>query len=823
MSAFELEGSRPHYTRSRSYDALHLRLEVKFYLGERRIEGEATHTIRSLREGLELVSFDQVGLQVRSVALEGQGPCSFTLTQDALHVRLPRPLSLNEEARLTIAYEARPQKGLYFIVPDDAYPNRPLQCWSQGEDEDNRYWFPCYDNPNDKLTSELIAWVPRGFLAISNGRLVSRRDEGEWSIYHWSQEQPHTSYLISVAVGRFSELREEVDGLPLLYYVPEGREEDARRSFKDMADMVRFYNALLGYPYPYPKYAQTTVHDFIYGGMENTSATTLTELALLDGKASRDHTVNPLLAHELVHQWFGDLITCKHWSHAWLNEGFATYFENLYVWKSLGQEEFWRALMEDFESYKKEVEERYSRPIVCRVYENPNELFDRHLYEKAGLVLHTLRYYMGEESFWRGIRAYVKRFAFCSVDTEDFRKALEEETGLSLEQFFEEWFYRPGHLRLKARQEYDPSSGLLRLELQQLQEQPYHIPLDVFVYMEKGEARFRLQLSEKAHVFYLPLDSRPLSVSIDRELWVMKELEHEKPVEMWLYDLEHGNAVEKIMACRALASAVDYRAEEALIRALKGGGFWYVRGQAALALGRRGGEGALRALLEALGEPHHKLRRMVVQALGHFKDRRVVEALRPVLQGDESYFVQAEAAISLGKTKRPEALEVLLGALSLDSYGEVVRQGVMQGLAELGQEGALEEVKKWASYGRPHQVRAAAVRCLAKLGKGKEWAFDLLVEALKDYWYAVRIAAAEGLKQWGDAKAIPFLEEALKRELQGRVRRAIREALHRLRTPIASQELDKLRQEIERLREENTKLRERLERLEAALAKGPAS
>lgn len=822
MSAFELEGSRPHYTRSRPFDAQHLRLEVKFYLNERRIEGSALHRLRSLREGLDAIPLDQVGLEIKGVELEDGTPCGFVAGQEGLLVRLPRRLALNEEVALRIRYEARPQKGLYFILPDEAYPQRPVQCWSQGEDEDNRYWFPCYDNPNDKLTSELIAWVPQGFMAISNGRLLSRREEEGWSIYHWSQEQPHASYLISVVVGRFSELKEEVDGLPLYYYVPEGREEDARRSFKDTADMVRFYSSLLDYPYPYPKYAQTTVHDFIYGGMENTSATTLTELALLDEKASRDHTVNPLVAHELAHQWFGDLITCRHWSHAWLNEGFATYFENLYVWRSLGQEEFWRALMEDFENYRKEVEERYSRPIVCRVYESPNELFDRHLYEKAGLVLHTLRYYMGEEGFWRGVRAYVRKCAYSSVDTEDFRKALEEQTGLSLEQFFEEWFYRPGHLKLKVRQEYEPSTGLLRLELQQGQEQPYHIPLDVYVYTERGEQRWRLQLSERAHTFYLPLPARPLSVSVDRELWVLKELEHDKPVEMWLYDLEHGNAVEKVLACRALASAVDYRAEPALIRALKGEGFWYVRGQAALALGRRGGEGALRALLEALQEPHHRARRLIVQALGNFKDRRAVEALAPRLLEDESYFVQAEAAISLGKTKQREAYEHLLKGLQIGSYAEVVRAGVLQGLAELGDERALEVAKEWCAYGRPHQVRVAAIKCIAKLGRGKEWAFELMADLLRDYWYAVRMAAAEAFKQWGDARALPHLEEALRRELQGRVRRSLREAIHRIRTPSAPQELAKLREELERLREENARLRERLERLEAQLAK-PAS
>jgi len=821
VNKFALPGSRPHYTRDRTYDSKHVKLDLTFDLERGRVHGKAYNTLAAINDGLRHIEFDQVGLVIESVRVDGRD-CGFYTTDEKLHVDLGRPLREGEEVTVEIQYWAEPRKGLYFIRPDGAYPNRQVQAWSQGEDEDNRFWFPCFDSPNDRITSELIARVPQGFQAISNGRLLDVRAEDGYVIYHWVQEVPHVSYLISVVVGRFSELRDEVDGIPVLYYVPRGREEDGWRTFRRTTEMLRFYSERLDYRYPYPKYAQVAVEEFIYGGMENTSATTLTDRALLDERAAIDHDSESLVAHELVHQWFGDLITCKHWSHAWLNEGFATYFENLWVEHSKGHDEFIKAIFDDQEAYFKELSERYSRPIVTRNYESPAELFDRHLYQKAGLVLHTLRFYLGDEQFWKGIRHYVKKYAGQSVDTDDFRKALEEATGRSLEEFFEQWFYRPGHPEFKVHYSWDEQAKMVTLTVEQTQKITgdtglYNIPVEVAVVTSTGRRTYRVTCNDRFNVFTFPVDERPLTVTFDPDEWVLKGLEFEKPTQMWLYDLRHGRTGERIRAARALARSVDPRVVPALQGAVLHDPFWGVQGEAALALGRIGTEQALQALLQCTDIPNPRARRMVMQALGEFRDERAAEALIAKLEKDVSYFVEAEAARSLGKTRSKRAFERLSAALAKESFQEVIRVGVFDGFMHLGDKAAIPLCKEWSSYGRPREARAAAVRCLGKLGEGSLEVVEYLSGLLKDYHVTVRMAAAEALKALRDERALPHLEAQLNRELDGRVRRRIREAIEAIKEGSRAQ-LEQLREEVEKIREENRRLKSALARIEAQLS-----
>ena len=836
VSRFALPGSKPQYAPDRLCDIKHIKLELSFDIEKRKLFGVASTTLAPINDGLKYVDFDSVELDIKRVALDSGTPLEFEQLGEKLRVYFDKPRESNEELTIIISYEASPRRGLYFIMPDEAYPNKPFQIWSQGQDEDSRHWFPCYDYPNEKATSEVIVTVPGKYFALSNGKLVSVTEDKQrkTKTYHWKQEIPHVTYLITLAVGEFIELKDSYNGIPVLYYVPPGREEDAKRSFANTPDIMKFFSEKTGIKYPYEKYAQIAVADFIFGGMENTSATTLTDRTLHDERTHIDFSSDPLVAHELAHQWFGDLLTCKDWSHAWLNEGFATYFEALYKEHQLGIDEFRQSMLEKAEIYFKEDKERYRRPIVTHVYYEPIELFDRHLYQKGAWVLHMLRFVLGEELFWKSIRHYTHKYKGQTVQTSDFMNAITEATGKNLEWFFDEWIYKAGHPEFRVEYHWDEEAKQAQISVSQKQAADeltpvFEMPVEVLFRTAKNTERFRVFLREKEQRFYFPLSERPLMVRFDPGSWLLKTLEFTLPKEMLLYQLKHDDDVTgRMQAAEGLAKLGTLDVIEALKGTVLEDKFWGVQAAVAKALGTIRSSAARDALIEALIVKHPKARRSVVRALGEFKDEKAASALLKILERDESYFVEAEAALALGKTKSPKAFEALQKALEKDSFDEVIRAHVFQGFGELRDTRALPLAMEWAKYGKPSQVRQAAVIALGKLGEGKREILEHLTELLddKDLW--VRLAAIDALKELKDDRAIPALERVIERALDGRERRRTKEVIQKLKEgKDRSDEMKKLREDIEKLSEENRQLRDRLDRLEAsansALNKAQAS
>ena len=416
-------GTTSHWPRDRACDLLHLKLELALDVDNKRLSGVATHTFAPINDGLTSVELDAAEFHIKSVKSFEGASLGYSYEDSKLRIELGAPHKAGESVTIQVEYECTPRRGLYFNAPDEAYPDRPRQVWTQGEDEDSRYWFPCYDFPNERFTSEIVVTVPRDWTTISNGKLVSVKEEGQVKVCHWSQDVPHPTYLMSLVAGEYAEIRDEWNGVPILYYSPPGREEDTRRAFDKTPKMMQFFAEKIGVPYPWAKYSQVTVADFIFGGMENTSATTMTDYLLHDERAHQDYSTDSIVAHELAHQWWGDLLTCRDWSHGWLNEGFATYFDLLFKEYDLGVSEFRYAVYQDARSYLQEDSGHYRRPIVNNVYNQPVDLFDRHLYEKGGLVLHMLRFVLGDELFWKAMRHYCVKHQGKSVTTEDLQRA----------------------------------------------------------------------------------------------------------------------------------------------------------------------------------------------------------------------------------------------------------------------------------------------------------------------------------------------------------------------------------------------------------------
>jgi aminopeptidase N len=317
--------------------------------------------------------------------------------------------------------------------------------WTQNEPEYAQYWFPCIDSPTDRLISETLVTVPDGFVVLSNGALQGKQKNADGTLtWHWAQKRSHVAYLISVVAGDFEALEQKWGDIPIVSYVPRGRLADAPRSFEKTPEMMRLFSEKIGYRYPWEKYAQICVDEYMWGGMEHTSATTLNLGTLHDERAHLDVSSDNLVSHELAHQWWGDLLTCKDWGELWLNESFATYFATLWTEHDLGNDEAAWERHEEAESYLDE-DKRYRRPIVSYRYDNPNAMFDNHSYPKGGRVLHMLRFELGDERFWRSLNRYCTVNQYRTVETADLRTAVEESTGQGMTWFFDQWLYHGGH------------------------------------------------------------------------------------------------------------------------------------------------------------------------------------------------------------------------------------------------------------------------------------------------------------------------------------------------------------------------------------------
>ncbi len=830
---FALPGDRPQYARDRVADIRHVRIDISLDMDERRIAGSVTHAFAPINNGLQSLDLDVLGLEVKGVRLGGGRALGYRVEGGRLKVDLGKPRSAGEEVSVTVDFAGSPRRGLYFVHPDEAYPAKRVEAWTQGQDQDSRHWFPCYDYPNEMATSEMHVSLKEPYSVVSNGELtgVEPGPLSGWRTFHWRQDVPHVTYLTSICAGQFGEVRDEWDGIPVTYHVPPGREDDAREVFKTTPEMLNLFSQVTGCRYPYAKYAQVVVQDFIFGGMENVSATTLTDLILYDPRARIDQDADYIISHELAHQWFGDLLTCRDWSHGWLNEGFATFMELVWTEHHKGVDEYRREVLENVDLYLQEAGGRYRRPIVTNVYANPIDLFDRHLYEKGSLVLNMLRHLLGDDLFWKSIRHYVSVNRSRSVTTPDLQKSIEEATGRNLDWFFDQWVYGGGHPDLKAEYAWDDSTKTARVSFKQTQEgdqvaKTFRLPLNIDFTPDAGERQsFHVEMTEREQAFYFSLAARPKLVRIDPGGQVLKTIDFQRPPEMLREQLANDDDVlGRIDAARALGKKGDADSIAALGRAARDDSFWAVQAEAAKALGATRSNAAMEELLQSVGVEHPKARRAVVAALGEFRDDRAAQALERVIdQGDASYYVEAAAASAIGKTRQERAFAALERSLAKESQNEVIRQNALTGLGELKDERGVPVVIEWSQYGRPPMARPAANTALARLGEVvkdnlRTEIIDHLVRLLEDPWLRSQLSAIDALKDLKADEALPHLDRTAQRALDGRVIRMAREAAQAIRTgKDKGDEVKKLREEVDKLVDENRGLRDRLDKIEARL------
>jgi aminopeptidase N len=822
---FALPSSIRHFERDRPFAIDHLALDITLDVPARAVQATAVLDVRRVDASAEQLALDAIGFELRGVTVDGR---AVTWQYDGQTLLVPIPVG-TDRAKVAVTYAASPRRGLYFLEPDEHYPERPRQVWSQCQEEDARHWIPCHDSPHAKMTTEMTARVPKGWHALSNGVRVPVEGQGDAAhdVFHYRMEEPHSSYLLTLVAGEFAVLEDtmHVGGrdLPLSYLFPRGREADARRAFARTPQMIAHFSEVTGVPYPWVSYAQVVVSDFIFGGMENTTASTMYEHILLDERAAIDITSDDLVAHELAHQWFGDYVTCRAWYEGWLNEGFATFFEHVWTEKNLGHDEYEYGLKHDLDAYLAEAHGRYRRAIVCQDYDSALDLFDRHLYQKGGLVLQALRSELGNDVFWRGITAYLTKNARNVVETRDLQRALEEISGKSLGRFFEQWVHKPGHPELEVDVTWD--RGILSLSTKQSQATTDGVPgvfeltLEVDLGHDRGVDRRHVRLTERQQTFALPVAARPAFVVVDPRMRVVGEVRVKAPGDMLRAQLAGApTARGRWLAAQSLGRIDDPPTLASLGRVLTDDEqFWGVRAECAAALARLRGRAAF-DVLKGVATPsmpaHPKVRRAVVEALGHFRTTEAMELVKPVALRDASYLVEAEAAKALGKTRQGAVLEPLVDLLERPSWFEVIRAGVIDGLAALRDDRALPHLLARVRYGHPQRARRAAIMALPKLSSDRRTR-ETLELLLDDPDPILRIDVVRALGEVGDTKARPALRERLEIDLDARVRRRIREILRDLSEPRRA--ADALRDDLEKLQTEHADLKVRLAKLETRL------
>jgi aminopeptidase N len=843
--SFELPGAKPHYNPDRPGQVEHICLDLILDIPHKSFRGTCTITIAPVRKGIIQLTLDAVDLQIESVLVDNINQ-SFNYDGQQLVINLLQPMG-EASFKLAINYQVdRPQRGLYFITPDEHYPHKPTQVWTQGEDEDSRFWFPCFDYPGQLATSEIRVRVPQKYTAISNGELVGIQDVDGDRIYHWQQKQVHPTYLMTLAVGDFAKLEADWQGIPVIYYVEKGRDADGWRSMGKTPQMMEFLSQKYGYRYPYPKYAQVCVDDFIFGGMENTSMTILTDRCLLDERAALDNrNTESLVLHELAHQWFGDLVVIKHWSHAWIKEGMATYAEVLWMEHEYGKDEGAYYFLNEVRNYVEEDSSRYRRPIVTNIYREAIELYDRHLYEKGACVYHMIRSILGEELFDRVIHTFVNDNAHKTVETIDLLRAIEKATGYNLASLFDLYVFRGGHPDYKIAYSWDSDSNLAQLTITQTQakndsngskSELFDLKIPVtFGYVDNGnvsETTISIRIHQKQQSFYFPLEKKPDFVSFDKGNKFLKTVALEYPNPELKAQLKYdSDVVSRIHAATALAKKGTIENINILAEALTQDTFWGVRVEVAKQLVTIKLEQAATALMTGLQDSDARVRRAVIEGLSRFKTPEAYKAIKQVVKdGDASYYTEAAAVRCLGgmvsgnlKNKQEKVIQRLEKVLEERAgWNETIRSGAIGGLSQMKTNpDAVDIILKYTKAGTPQPLRLAAIRALGTVSTGQtpdkvESILEQLDAISGESFFLTQVAAVVALGQMQTAKALGILNAISSQSPDGRVKRMAEEAMQKVQKNLgADKAVKELREEMDKIKQENQDLKSRLAKLEA--------
>jgi aminopeptidase N len=633
------------------------------------------------------------------------------------------------------------------------------------------------------------------------------------------------AYLFSAIIARLEVYETQWRTCSVRYLVPEGSGEHVLTAMGKTPLMMEEISRLTGVDYPWPRYDQVVVHDFIFGGMENLAATTMTELLLIDDVSALHWDPDDLVAHELGHQWFGDLVTCQDWSQAWLNEAFASFVETVWRESDRGTTDgSWYAFNQAL-SYMGEDSGRYRRPILSYMFREPIDVFDRHLYEKGACVLRTLRTTLGDAPFWAGVKLYLTRHAYSGVHTRDFQKAMEDATGQNLDRFMDQWIYHAGHPALQiALTEEDGllSVGVTQTQVGKQTPEVFHLPLSLELVFDDGDTQtVVLPVAHRSRAWAIPVKRPVRTVRVDPGFGLLTTMQIDAPLG-WLKELAQDDC--PVLAARAVASLMrkgSPKAVAVIIDTLRTHPFWGVRGMAAKQLAKVGTHAVRDELCgRLLEEQDPRVQLDIAEGLSLFRDEKVGDALITALERTPpTHHVKGALMYALGKTRDPRAIATIRAHIDEDSWGEVVRQRGIQGLAATEDPEVLETLLSYSATYWGGRVNMAAARALGQLGNRLEAArtpcLERLLEMAQKGDFRARLTAVASLGVLRDPRAMEVLTLVHASASEGRLRRAAYEARVKVQSGRLGEEgLKPMRARLDVLENENRQLRGRIDKLE---------
>lgn len=680
------------------HDLLHTKIEIAFDWAKKRANGKATLKLRPWFYATNSLTLDAKNFDIHSVKLANSGAAlKYTYDNEQLVVQLDKTYTRTQEFSIVVEYTAKPDeresyggsaaitsdKGLYFINPDGSESDKPRQIWTQGETESNSFWFPTIDKPNERCTQEMYITVEDKYKTLSNGIFVSsaKNANGTRTDY-WKMDQPHAPYLFMMAIGEFAVVKDKWRGKDVSYFVEPKYEQDARDIFPYTTEMLEFFSTTLGYEYPWPKFDQVIVRDYVSGAMENTTAVIFgeymqkTKRELLD-----DHLTNEkVVAHEMFHHWFGDLVTTENWANLTLNEGFANYSEYLWMEHKHGKDAADNHRHIEQQGYLFSAGDG-GHPLIHFGYDKREDMFDAHSYNKGGCVLHMLRNYVGDEAFFAALRTYLERNKFTEVEVHELRLAFEDVTGQDLNWFFNQWYLGSGHPSLDITYDYDAASAMASVTIEQQQAAEnggtavYRLPMAVDIYNADGsKRREQIEVTKRKQTFLFKATSKPALINVDADKMLLCVKNDQHTAEEWAFMYDHGtNFFDRLEALNGL-SAEPETAQTYYIKALND----KCDAIRDLALGaiQPGNELALPAIAQiADKEPVPGVRASAIAILGQTQDKQYVPIIQKGLGTNEAYSVvgaalsalstlDPAAAISASKALENENSDAIIAALA---------------------------------------------------------------------------------------------------------------------------------------------------------------
>jgi aminopeptidase N len=689
---------------TRINDIIHTKLDVSFDWAKQYLYGKATITIKPYFYPTSVLELNARGMEIKEVSLikndtivmpaksssdgkiyePGESnittkkPLQYKYENDIITIQLDKEYKNTEQYTVFIDYVSKPNeikkgggsvaitddKGLYFINPEGKEKNKPREIWTQGETQSSSVWFPTIDHPNERMTDEIYITVDKKFTTLSNGELIFSTDNGDSTRTDcWKMDLPHAPYLMMMAIGEFAVVKDKWRDKEVNYYVEKEYEPYAKAIFGNTPEMIEFFSNKLGVPFAWNKYSQVVVRDYVSGAMENTSATLHGEFMQRTDRELLDRTNEDVISHELFHQWFGDLVTCESWSNLPLNESFATYGEYLWDEYKYGRGEADQHSAESRKGYLAEAARKQVNLIRFQ-YDDREDMFDRHSYNKGGQVLHMLRKYVGDDAFFASLKLYLETNKFSSVEIHNLRLAFEKVTGEDLNWFFNQWFLSPGHPDLIIQSTYDAVSKKEKVELKQIQDLAksplFKIPMAIDIYVNGKTERHKITMTKADETFEFEAPTRPDLVNVDAEKMLLCTKHEKKSIDEWVFQYKHAplyldraealtgltNIQDDSVATATILSAFNDSSSNLRIEAIE-------EGLKGITLGHK--KEIKEHLIRVVKTDKSALVRVAAYLYTTYKDEDLLPVYKDALN-DKSYTVLSYALIAIATTNSNEGI-----------------------------------------------------------------------------------------------------------------------------------------------------------------------